>query len=292
MEIDQLRTFLSVLEHGSFSRAGEALRIGQSTVSFHIKALESAVGSRLLDRGGGRVGPTAAGEALRRYAVRILSLREEALARLRAEEKGDAGQIVVAASTIPAEYLLPPVLATFLRDHPSVSVRVDVSDSRRALAALVAQSCDLALVGREPRDRRVVASAFATDEVVLVGVPSLVPPGRMTLQEVGAIRLVLREEGSGTRGAVARTLSSVAPERSRLVQVGSTEAVRRCALEGVGLGFVSRRAVAEALDAGRLRVAKVAGTPARRRFRIARLRAATPSGAVRALRVALIRRYR
>ena len=291
MEIDQLRTFLSVLEHGSFSRAGEALRIGQSTVSFHVKALETAVGSRLLDRGGGRVVPTAAGEALRSYAVRILSLRDEALSRLRAQESGDAGQIVLAASTIPAEYLLPPVLGPFLAAHPAVSVRVDVSDSKKALAALVDEECDLAIVGQEPRERRVVASAFAEDEVLLVGAPALVPAGKAS-PELGATRFIVREEGSGTRGAVARILAAVAPPRSAIVQVGSSEAAKRCALEGVGLAFISRRAVAEELEAGRLRVAKVAGTPVRRRFWVARLRTATPSGAVRALREAIVRHYR
>jgi LysR family transcriptional regulator, low CO2-responsive transcriptional regulator len=292
MEIDQLRTFLTVIEHGSFSRAGETLRIGQSTVSFHIKALETSVGSRLLDRGRGRVVPTAAGEELRRYAVRILSLRDEALARLRAEEKGDAGQVVVAASTIPAEYLLPPVLGAFVRSHPAVSVRVEVSDSRRALVALVEEGCDLALVGQEPRDRRVVATAFSDDEVVLVGAPSLVTSARATVDDLRGARFVVREEGSGTRGAVSRIFASLAPERTATVQVGSTEAAKRCAVEGVGLAFVSRRAVTEELEAGRLRVVKIAGTPVRRRFWVARLRGTTPSGAVRALRDALVKHGR
>jgi len=107
MDVGQLRTFLAVLEHGSFSHAAEALRIGQSTASFHIKALETSVGTRLLDRRGGRVRPTATGAVLRRYALRIVSLRDEALARLRAEESGEAGRLTIAASTIPGEYLLP-----------------------------------------------------------------------------------------------------------------------------------------------------------------------------------------
>src|SRR5262245_11822840 len=114
MDIDQLRTFLAVLDHGSFSHAAEARGIGQSTVSFHVKALETSVGAKLLDRRGGQVRPTATGNVLRRYALRIVSLRDEALARLRAEESGQVGRLTIAASTIPAEHLLPPVLAEFL----------------------------------------------------------------------------------------------------------------------------------------------------------------------------------
>src|SRR5262245_48995833 len=100
MEIDQLRTFVAVLEHASFSRAGKALRIGQSTVSFHVKALESAVGARLCDRRGTRVRATGAGRVLRRYATRILALRAEAIEHLRGEERGEKGEVRVAASSV------------------------------------------------------------------------------------------------------------------------------------------------------------------------------------------------
>ncbi|MBI3722781.1 LysR family transcriptional regulator [bacterium] len=84
MEIDQLRTFVGILEHGSFSRAAEAMHLTQSTVSFHLKALERATKTRLLDRSRGKVRLTASGRVLRRYASRILTLRDEALAELRA----------------------------------------------------------------------------------------------------------------------------------------------------------------------------------------------------------------
>jgi DNA-binding transcriptional LysR family regulator len=103
VEFDQLRTFLAVLEHGSFARAGQALDLGQSTVSFHIKALEQRVGVGLLERGRGRVGPTAEGRLLAPYARRIVGLRDEALARLDAGRTGEAGNLVLAASTIPGE---------------------------------------------------------------------------------------------------------------------------------------------------------------------------------------------
>jgi len=208
MDIDQLRTFLAVLEHGSFSRAAEALRVGQSTISFHIKALETAVGARVLDRHGGQVRPTATGAVLRRYAQRIVSLRDEALAKLRAEESGQAGRLTIAASTIPAEYLLPPVLAEFLAAHPNVAVTVEVSDSRKALVQLLAHECDLALVGARARDKRILYTPFAEDEVVLVGRPEG-PPGRRksVVRDLGRARIVVREEGSGTRQAVAAFLA-------------------------------------------------------------------------------------
>jgi DNA-binding transcriptional LysR family regulator len=294
MDIDQLVTFLSVLEHGSFSRAAEALRVGQSTVSFHVKALETAVGTRLLDRGGGRVRPTATGALLRPRALRIVSLRDEALARLSAAESGEAGRLVIAASTIPAEHLLPPVLARFLETHGGIAVTVGVSDSRRAIAELLAHDCELALVGSRVRDKRIVFTPFAEDEVLLVGRPSR-PARRRTETDVGRARLIVREEGSGTRQAVSTFLARHASPRARppaSLQVGSTESARRCALEGIGLALLSRLSVAEDLDAGRLVVVPAPGLPIRRSFCIARLRSATPSAAARALCDLLLQKNR
>lgn len=296
MDIDQLRTFLAVLDHGSFSRAAEALQIGQSTVSFHVKALETAVGSRLLDRHGGKVRPTATGSVLRRYALRLVSLRDETLARLREEESGEAGRLTIAASTIPGEYLLPPVLAQFLAQHPRVEVSVDISDSRVALARLVAHECDLALVGSRARDKRLVFTPFAEDEVILVArTDGAAARSRLSTRELQSVRLIVREEGSGTREAIAPLLSRHASDRvdrATPVQAGSTEAVRRCALQGIGMALLSRRAVAEDLAAGRLRVVQTPGLPVRRSFYAARLRTATPSAAMQSLLQILIPKTR
>lgn len=288
MDFDQLRTLLAVLQHGSFTRAAEALGLSQSTVSFQIKALESAVGGRLLDRGRDGVRATPRGEILRGYAERLWSMRHEALAQLRAESEGERGRVVVAASTIPGEVLLPRYLGRFRESHPGVSVRVEVSESSRALAALAADECDLALVGRRPSDRGLVAHPFADDEVVLVG-PSpnpFVPAGtELEVRGLAEVPLVLRSEGSGTRAAVADLLAraSLPLASSASVIVGSTEAAKRCVLAGVGLSFVSRVAVAEELAAGRMEVVPLMGTPVARRFWVVHRRDRSASSATAAL---------
>jgi len=283
MEFDQLRTFLAVLEHKSFVRAGQALHVGQSTVSFHVKALEQRVGTVLLERGRGAVEPTAAGRVLQPYAERIVGLVDEAAARLRANENGEMGRLALAASSIPGEYLAPALLAEFRKLHPRIRVELEVSDSEKATSTLLARQADLALVGSKPRDRRLLASVFAHDEVVLVG-PSpnpFAPKGKLTLKELAEVPLVLREQGSGTRGAVARILPHVG-EQAPVLRVGSSEAAKRCVQHGLGLAFVSRQAVSGELAAGLFQVVELPGTPVRRTFYVVRHRAVTPSVAARA----------
>jgi DNA-binding transcriptional LysR family regulator len=282
MEFDQLRTFLAVLEHKSFVRAGQALHVGQSTVSFHVKALESRVGATLIERGRGAIEPTAAGRVLQPYAERIVALVDEAGLRLRAGESGEVGRLVLAASTIPGEYLVPALLAEFRRNHPRIQVEMGVSDSEQAITALLARKVDLALVGKKPRDRRVIASLFASDEVVLVGpVPNpFAPKGRLTLKELRGVPLILREQGSGTRDAIARILPHLGD--APVLRVGSSEAAKRCVQHGLGLAFVSRQAVGGEVAAGLFQVVELPGTPVRRPFYVAHLRSVTPSAAARA----------
>jgi DNA-binding transcriptional LysR family regulator len=281
VDIDQLRTFLAVLEHGSFSRAAEILRVGQSTVSFHIKALESAAGARLLDRGPTGARATAAGATVRRYAQRILALRTEALEQVRAEEAGEMGRLVIAASSVPGELLLPRLVARFLAAHPRVSVTVAISDSRRAIASLLAQECDLCFVGAASRDKRIVLRGFADDEVVLVGRSDRAST-RMSAEELAHTRIIVREHGSGTRTAAARVLAKIA-ERGDvpLLEVSSSQAAKRCALEGAGLALLSRLVVADELARSELVAVPFPGLPVRRRFLMGRLRSVTLSPAAR-----------
>jgi len=287
VEFDQLRTLLAVLEHGSFTRAAEALGLSQSTVSFHIKGLEASVDARVLDRGRDGVQATPQGRILRRYAERLVGLRAEALACLESESRGEIGHVVVAASTVAAEVLLPPVLAQLRQSHPGVGATVGVSDSGTAVARLLAGDCDIALVGSPPQDRRLLSRPFATDEVVFVGPspnPHLADSGDAELSSLSRIPLVLRQEGSGTRAAVAELLARFAePASAARVTVGSSEAAKRCVLAGLGMAFISRHAVAQELADGRLTLCALPGLPVRRSFFVAQLRNATPSSAGAAL---------
>src|SRR6202000_98038 len=78
LDLELLRSFVSVVDAGGFTRAGERVHRTQSTVSQQIKRLEDDIGQPLLNRAGRDVTPTEAGERLLSYARRLLSLAEEA----------------------------------------------------------------------------------------------------------------------------------------------------------------------------------------------------------------------
>ena len=282
MNIEQLRAFIAVVEYGTLSRAAEGLQLSQSTVSFRIKGLEESVGTRLLDRGGGEAKATGAGLLLLPYAQRILETAHQAAERIRGEAKEPSGEVCIAASTVPAEYLLPPLLGAFCQRYPAVSLKVRVSDSHGATRALLDGECALAFVGADERDkRRVIGEPFALDEIVLVGAPGgpTKLPKRLLPQQLGGWSWVRREEGSGTRRAIDALLAEHQLELAGSIQLGSSEAVRRCVLAGLGVAFISRAAVERDLAEGTLQRIGFPGTPLRRRFYRLRLRTKSLSAA-------------
>jgi len=270
----QLKTFLAVASEGSFSKAARRVHVSQSTASLHIKELEEAVGTRLLDRGNGVVSATAAGQVMLTYAQRMLDLEQEALTKLRIHRDAPTGALRIAASTVPAEVHLPRLLAAFTRQWPEVTINVQVSDSEGAATSLAKEECDVAFLGKPLHVSGIISRPFADDEIVLVGAAGGSDPDSTDF------RLIVREDGSGTQAAAGEVVpQSVHP---RLV-VGSTEALRRCVLFGAGVAFLSRSVVEDDLAAQRMRIIPWPGTPVHRSLFVARLERITPSSAVDAL---------
>ncbi len=154
-DLELLRSFVSVVEAGGFTRAGERVHRTQSTVSQQIKRLEDDVGQPLLNRNGKDVTPTEAGERLLSYARRLLSLAEEArdvLAR-----PGNEGAIRLGVPEDFAAYRLAKLLASFSRSHPSLRLDVRADQSANLKRDLERGELDLALFKRGAGERGGIA---------------------------------------------------------------------------------------------------------------------------------------
>lgn len=148
LDLDLLRTFVTVVESGSFSNAAPLVGRSQSAVSMQMQRLEQSVGRELLVRGPQAARPNAAGEELLVYARKLLRLSDEAKAAvMRPEEVGSV------RLGVPEDYVaqfLPPVLAHFAAEHPLVTVELICEPSRQLIPAIQSGRIDLAIVTRLP----------------------------------------------------------------------------------------------------------------------------------------------
>lgn len=155
LDLELLRSFVSVVEAGGFTRASERVHRTQSTVSQQIKRLEEDVGQVLLHRDGKEVRPTEAGERLLSYARRLLTLAEEARDVL--GQPGGEGAIRLGIPEDFAAYRLAKLLGTFSRSHPGLRLDVRADQSKNLARDLDRGELDLALFKREAGAKGAIA---------------------------------------------------------------------------------------------------------------------------------------
>lgn len=258
----QLEAFIAVVEHSNFTRAAKVLHISQPAVSFQIRNLEEQLGAQLLERLGRQVRLTPAGEVVYSEAKNILAAEErmrEALAGLNSLE---TGKVVVGASTIPGEYVLPRLAGEFKNLYPGVQIVLRIGESTKVAEWLLDRTVDLGVVGVTVDNAQLRFTRIFSDELVVV-MPvghRLAAQTEVTLEQLLKEPFVLRGPGSGTRKVFehALTQAGLSPRRlNAVMELDTTRAVLSAVEAGVGVSVVSRWAVAE-LDRS-LEVRSVAG---------------------------------
>lgn len=144
LDIDQLKTFVSIAETGSFTAAAGEVHKTQSAVSMQMKRLEERVGRPIFERCGRQSHLTRDGIRLLEYARRIVRLSDEAIMALSEPEL--AGVICIGLPDDFADRLLPKVLASFAHSHPRIEINVTCAESMQVFKKIRAGELDLGIV--------------------------------------------------------------------------------------------------------------------------------------------------
>jgi DNA-binding transcriptional LysR family regulator len=262
LQLPYLETFSKAAELNSFTGAAKALRLSQAAVSQRVQALEFTLDTPLFKRHGGRVLLTEAGQRLYDYAQRIIDLHRDARRDVTGRETPLAGELLLAASSIPGEHLLPALLSSFGKKHPYIRVRATSGDSMGVMAQVERGLVSLGLVGRKADNPHLEFRYLASDRMVLV-----VPPGhalskrkKVSVKHLPRYPLVLREVGSGLRHCFEKSLEKEGLSLADLqvaLELGSNEAIKEAVARGVGIAILSTCAVQKELKTGQLHAVDV-----------------------------------
>jgi len=269
VQLPYLETFSKAAELSSFTAAARVLGLTQAAVSQRVQTLEKALGRPLFRRQAGRVLLTGAGQKLYELAQQILALHRRARAEIAGQSAAVAGELLLAASSIPGEYLLPELVSKFGRMHPHVRVRATVADSLAVLTQVERGQAHLGLVGRKTNQSHLEFRHLASDRLVVV-VPlghELARRKRVSLKQLAGLPLVLREAGSGLRhffedllGRAGRSLSDFPVA----LELGSNEAIKEAVRRGSGVAVLSVYAVHKEVKARHLRALEISDLSAER----------------------------
>jgi len=242
MTPEQLITFSHVAQHLNISHAAQVLHLSQPAVSGQLQALQSSFGEPLYLRQGRGIALTPAGERLVVVANSMRDTMRQALDQREAAITLQSGHLRIGASTTPASYLLPEIVATFRRRYPGVNVQMTAGNTQEILSRL--HELDLAVVEGEIEDAGLSADQITTwqeDEVVAVlrRDHPLAKRKCLSLQDLAHESLVMREMGSGVRSMVVRAFDSAGLKISGYLELAGVEGVKQGVRAGLGVGFVS-----------------------------------------------------
>ncbi|GEL20082.1 LysR family transcriptional regulator [Pseudonocardia asaccharolytica] len=267
-QLADLDLLLSVNRLGSLGKAAKEHGVSQPAASVRIRAMERRLGLRLLERSPSGSQFTPAGIALAKWAqsaVDAVSQLMECSAIL--TDRG-SGSLRISACLTTAEYLVPRWVTGLRAQLSDVSVCVQANDARTVLENARSGKIDLGFVGIRGRHPDLHQRVVGHDELVVVVSPDHPWAHRqvpLSPAELAVGRLVLREQGSGTRQVLRQGLGELWRD-SAYIEFPSTTAIKEAVAEGAGAGVLSRLATAREIDEGRLVRVPVAGIKLTRRL--------------------------
>jgi DNA-binding transcriptional LysR family regulator len=256
MEMRQLQMFVTLAEELNFTRTAERLNTVQSNVTSHVRHLEEELGVRLFDRYPRRLVITDAGTQFLPYAQRVLATVEEARRTMRFGDE-PAGPLRIGAPESIVTYRLPPALRRFRQRHPHVMLMLRPYVDWPLAGPLQNGEFDLAIriadaVGEKTLDSR----RIGPERIVLVAAPAhpLVQRATVRPKDLSGQHLLLTEEGCAYRKKFERILKTRGVAPQGVGEFASVEAIKQCAVLGMGIALLPEVVVAREIRSGALRV--------------------------------------
>jgi len=244
MNDQEFRTFKSVAEYQSLSRAAQHLSLSLSAVSQHIRHMEQDYGTGLFVRTAHGMQLTEAGELVYRDVCQILTILGESRQRLATHQGSRHTKLTIGASLTIAEYLLPYALQRLDDPTDRQNILVHMANSHDVVAQVLAQSCDIGLVEAPVSHTEIAVRPFLEDrlKVVVSSQHSWAPCEDIGMEELLATPLIIREPGSGTRQVLEESLRQVGVSLSQLnirFVLSTTQAIKAMVSRGLGASVLS-----------------------------------------------------
>ncbi|WP_340022873.1 LysR family transcriptional regulator [Paenibacillus sp. FSL K6-1096] len=263
MNLHALRLFYYVAKTGSVTKASAMLNISQPAVTSQIKKFEKELGLTLFNPSGRGISLTPFGTELAEQAGNLFTYEERIEEFVEDYRQGRKGKLRIAATYLPANFLVPGWAARFKAGQPEMEIEITTTNSQQAFEQLQHHEADVAFYGggakEKPED--VDWLELFEDELWFVVAPSHPFAGRtVSLPEMMQEPFVMREEGSSTRARLVSLCATygLKPPRVTLQFSGLGEVIRSV-MAGYGANFISSLAVRDYVEWKQLARVQVEG---------------------------------
>lgn len=238
MTLRHMKIFVAVFKNSSITKASEELHLAQPSVSFSIKEMENYYGVRLFERIGRRIIPTECGKEFYSYAVHIVSVFEEMEKKIKNWD--NIGTLRIGTSITIGTKILPELIKNFQKKCPELRIEAAVSKSEDVERAIMNSAIDIGLIENITDNPDIISEPFMRDTlcpIVSTGHP-LTRKGTVSLEELSAYPLLMREKGSAGREILESYLSIYQIPVQPLWESSSTQAIVEAVAGGIGVAIL------------------------------------------------------
>ncbi len=270
--LHQLKVFETVARLGSFTRAAEELLITQPTVSSQVKQLTKAIGLPLFEQIGKSLYLTDAGQELQITCQEIfekLNNFEIKIADLKGTKQGQLNLAVITT----AKYFVPRLLGSFCQNYPGIDVALKVTNHQEIQERMQMNKDDLYVVSNPHQDMDLTSKPFLNNPLVVVAKKDhpLASKRNIDIKELNDQPFIMREQGSGTRDAIANLLAQHNISVKVKLELGSNEAIKQAISGGLGISVLSEHCLISEGISGELTILDFQHFPIKRRWFVSHL---------------------
>ncbi len=249
LTLRQLEIFLNVVKEGHLTNVAKGMGLSQSAISMAIKELEKILGNPLFDRINKKLVLNEMGRAFEKEVFPILKKIND----IEYEFKNtvNKGMIRVGASTTIVDYLMPPIICSYMNNYPDVKVALKEGNTKNIINLIKEGELDVAFIEGVVNDSDIIKTIIGVDELVVVTTDKALKGERFidTLQEK---KWVLREEGSGTREVFLDYIKDKVEHINIFLELGHTESIKSLLVNHQCLTCISKIAVSSEIEEKKL----------------------------------------
>lgn len=249
--IEEMKTFIAVVEENNFTRAGEKINLSQPSVSLHINKLEKYFDETLINRSSKekKIHITENGKVLYMRIKEILKVIEDTKEEFQLEKNMVTGKVKIGASFTVGENYLPKLIGKIKTNNPFLNIEVYIKNTKEILEEIDRLEIDFAIVEGDFDKSIYEYKVLHEDEMILACSKQLEEKiEQMKFADMDKLSWVFREEGSGTRATGLEFLKEINVLPKDILVMGSNNSIKEYLRYGLGITFISKLVVFEYIE--------------------------------------------
>ncbi len=258
-----MEIFLNVVKSGHLTNVAKEMKLSQSAVSMSIKELENILGRPVFDRINKKLILNEVGRAFYKEIDPIY----KKLSDIEYEFKNslNKGMIRVGASTTIVDYLMPPIICSYMNNYSDVKISLKEGNSKEIVDLIKAGTIDIGFIEGIVSDHEIIEEKIGVDELVVVTADASMTD-EYYIDSLARKKWVLREEGSGTREVFLDYIKEKTEPLNIFLELGHTESIKSILVNHSCLTCISKIAVQNEITKGTLHQVNIKNFECKRDF--------------------------